>query len=353
MRTFTVISDLHIGVVRSAGTTPVTAFALRRYALDCFEDLLIQAEDSDLLINGDLFDTDSIPYMDLLHTHKLLRDWLLRNLESKLILPPGNHDLSKTTATMSSQQFLTYLLQAEFGERVHSPREGEAITVAGEKGWVIPHMPNQELFDIEIEKVPKVKYLFLHCNYDNKFAMQSDHSLNLSPEQARKLPVERIVLGHEHQRSMHLAGKVQVIGNQFPTSVADCLGNKDKYMALITADKFELIPTWVGSESFFRVNWQDGGTVPDTAQFIRVEGDVSAAEATAAINAITKLRKSHSAFVVTNAVAIAGRDESQHAISLESATNFNVVEALMKRLAKHPKWVAKVKTLMEKNNVTG
>ena len=349
----TVINDIHVGVIRSAGTTPATAFALRRWALAQLSDLLDQADDSDLLINGDLFDTESIPYMDLLETHRLLREWFQRNPRSRLILPPGNHDLSKTTTTMSSQQFLTYLLQAEFGLRVDAPRKGEPITVAGHAGWVIPHMPNQELFDLELKKVPSVKYLFLHCNYDNNFAAQSDHSLNLSSAQADALPVDCIILGHEHQRSTHMGGKVCVIGNQFPTSVADCLGNADKYMALITSDKLELIPTWEGAKSFQRVDWRDALTVPPWVEFIRVEGQATAAEATAAVNTITKLRKAHKAFVVTNAVQIEGRDDAEaHKVSLESATNFDVIAALLKRLEKKPNWVAKIKGLMEKNDLS-
>lgn len=352
MKPFVVINDTHIGVIRSAGTTPVTAYALRQFALEQFDSLLARADGCDLLINGDLFDTDHIPYADLLETYKMLAEWIITNKDSTLYLPPGNHDLSKTTTTMSSQQFLCSLLKALVPSRVVVPVKGEAITVAGAPGWIIPHMPNQEQFDIELQKVPKVKYLFLHCNFDNGFAAEADHSLNLSKEQATKLDVERIVLGHEHQRTMGLTGKVMVPGNQFPTSVADCLGNKDKYMTVITDDKFELVPTWEGAGSFQRVDWRELSKADASSQFIRVEGEASDAEAPAVVTAISKLRKAHNAFVITNAVKIAGRDDTQVAESMEKVANFNVVHALMALLEKkNPVWTAKVKTIMEKNDV--
>lgn len=352
MKPFAVINDLHIGVLRAAGTTPQTAFALRRYALGQFQ-LLLDATDGDLLINGDLFDTEHIPYSDLLETYQMIARWAIDNPDSVIILPPGNHDLSKTTTTMSSQQFLTHLLQALLGERVIVPTEGMPITVAGAAGWVIPHMTNQELFDLELAKVPAVKYLFLHANYDNKFAVQSDHSLNLSREQAEKLPVERIVLGHEHQRRMELVGKVMIPGNQFPASVADCLGNKDKYMTLITDTSFELKQVWVGEGSFLRCDWRDLGNVDPDAQFVRVEGDASTSEAAQVVTAISKLRKAHNAFVITNAVKIEGREADASMETMEKAANFNVVQALMTLLEKkNPAWAGKVKTVMEKNNVS-
>lgn len=349
---FAVINDTHGGVIRSAGTTPATAYALRQWVIQQIASLLQRASGCDLLINGDLFDLEHIPYADLLAIYTLIGQWLVDNPDSILYLPPGNHDLAKTLTTMSSQQFLTNLLSM-FGDRVVVPTAGQAITVAGAKGWVIPHMTNQELFDLELEKVPPVKYLFLHCNFDNKFAQQSDHSLNLSAEQAEKLPVERIVLGHEHQRRVALTGKVMVTGNQFPTSVADCLGNKDKYMAMITPTNFELQQVWVGEGSFVRVNWRELNLIaPDHGQFIRVEGEATASEAPLVVQSISKLRKVHQAFVITNATTIEGRDADSK-VDVGAIANLNVVSLLMDALAKkNPAWAVKVKTIMEKNNVS-
>lgn len=350
-RPFAIINDTHGGVIRSAGTTPYTAYALRQWVIQQIASLLQRASGCDLLINGDLLDSESVPYSDLLAIYELIAQWMIDNKDCTLYLPPGNHDLSKTTTTMSSQQFLTKLLVAMFGGRVVAPTAGTAIQVAGDKGWVIPHMPNQELFDLELERVPKVKYLFVHCNYDNKFAAQSDHSLNMSKEQAEKCAAQQIIFGHEHQRKMALTGKVVIIGNQFPTSVADCLGNTDKYMGMIT-DKLQLEPVWEGEGSFVKADWRELGDVPPDAQFVRVEGDALASEAPAVVSTISKLRKSHGAFVITNATTVEGRDQSVAAVSMESVANFNVVAELMNMLEKKsPAWTAKVKAIMEKNNV--
>lgn len=353
MKPFCVINDLHIGVVRSAGTTPLTAWQLRQYVLSQLDRLLMTADDHDLLINGDLFDTDHIPYVDLGVTFQALSKWLTRNPDSMLYLPLGNHDRSKTSTTMSSCQFLISLLKGFAPDRVKSEDAGWAIDVAGQSGWVIPHMANQDLFDAELAKVPEVKFLFLHCNYDNKFAVHSDHSLNLSKEAAEKLPVQTIIMGHEHQRKMALTGKVQITGNQFPTSVADCLGNNDKRMVTIT-ELGQIIwhTTWEAAGSFVECDWHELATLAADAQFVRVTGKATASEAAAVPQAIAKVRRAHSAYVITNGVQFESRDGTLDAQTLEDVQSFNVMQRLMEFLRKkNPKWEAKVRELLEGSDV--
>lgn len=341
-----VINDTHIGAIRSGGTNPNSAFALRTYILERFNALLDAASDGDLLINGDLFDTFSIPYIDLLATFDALIHWLSNG--HRLHLAAGNHDLSKTTSTMSSFQFLARLLGKHPSVSVYEePRRLDGY----EDISVIPHVANQDLFDLALTRVPKdTKYLFLHCNFNNKFAQQQDHSLNLSAEQAQALSVERIVLGHEHQRSMHLTGKVMVPGNQIPSSVADCLGNREKFMTVISDTKMEFVPVWEAKGSFERANWHELAKVPADAQFIRVEGEASASEAPAVVSLISKLRQKHTAFVITNAVAIEGRKGDVEGATLEKVQSFNVLEALMDKIKKS-EWQVKIRKLMEDHNV--
>jgi metallophosphoesterase superfamily enzyme len=329
---FYVINDNHNGAIRSGGTTPKSAWALRQYLLAEFCAIVQATDGGVLMILGDLLDTHAIPYSDLLEVYTILLDWVRRNPDTGLILVPGNHDLSKTTTTMSSFQFLCKLLSAESNVTVVD--EPKAVNVAGNVGWVIPHMPNQDLFDIALESVPpNVKYLFLHCNFDNKFAQEADHSLNLSQAQAEKLPVERIIIAHEHQRKIGLSGKVILPGNQTPSSVADCLGNKEKYMLRIT-DKIEYIPTWQRESSFIEMDWRALADTPEGAQFVRVTGEASAVEASAVVTAISKLRNTHDAFVITNAVSLEGRSLDAPAASLEAVQGFNILEAVLKKLNK-------------------
>lgn len=328
MGKLTVINDIHAGVVRSGGTTLKTAWALRQFVLSRFSTLL-KMVNTDLLILGDLLDAYSIPYTDLLEVYFELQSWCTAHPDCKLFLVPGNHDLSKTVATMSSFQFLTKLLSG-LPNVVILDKPGR---LKGHDAYIIPHVINQEQFDIEIDKVPDdVATLYLHCNYDNKFAQQSDHSLNLLAARALKLPVKHIVFAHEHQRKKAMNGKVQVIGNQIPSSVADCIGNDAKFMLEVDGDNLTFHEVWAAKDSFQRVDWRALGEADASAQFIRVEGDAAASEANTVVSAISKLRSKHDAFVITNAVKIEGRGAVGETQSLEKVQSYDVREALMRRL---------------------
>lgn len=328
MRPLFVISDVHIGAQRSAGTTPASALLLRRGLLFGFQQLLERANGCDLLINGDLFDATNIALMDLYAAMHIAGDWLARNPEGTIYLPPGNHDLSKNSETFSSFDFFANYLRTEYGARVVVPRE--ACKMFDRSAWIVPHMPNQDLFDLELKKIPPCDYLFLHCNFDNKFAAQADHSLNLSPEMAQMLLAKWIVIGHEHQAKTALDGKVRIIGNQIPSSVADCLGNATKWALKILSDNHHWIETWYAEESFAQVDWKDLREIDNSpTEFIRVTGDATAAEASAVVTAIAKFRQKSSSLVITNAVLIDGHDASEMEVSLEQIQAFDVMTELL------------------------
>lgn len=276
-----VLNDLHLGVIRTAGTTPASALALRKFALDKLAAILSSAKE-DVAILGDLFDTFSIPMQDLLDTYRILNKWLEGGY--KLYLIAGNHDLSKDSTKLSSFQFLAKLL------------EGPNCTYLQGAGWLdeskgiyaISHCLNQDPLDMHLANVPKCKYLLVHANYDNHFAVQSDHSLNISREQAEELPCEKIVFAHEHHSRTALSGKVFVCGNQFPTSVSDCLDKDNKYAHRLTATGIEKIETWNKSD-FIDMPWN---ALTDTsAKFIRISGTAKPEEATAATEAVANLRR--------------------------------------------------------------
>lgn len=100
----TVLNDCHLGANRSAGTTPSTKLILRQRLLDQFIELL--PRDSDLMILGDLFDTFDINPLDFYYTFTALNNWLIANPTKSLYLVAGNHDLSKTSTTVSSFELL-------------------------------------------------------------------------------------------------------------------------------------------------------------------------------------------------------------------------------------------------------
>jgi len=332
--TLSILNDVHIGAQRSAGTTPQTAHQLRQDLLSAFEDTLYSV-DGDLMILGDLFDSQDIAKPDLLRTFLILSDWLARS-SGTLYLVPGNHDLSKSSLQMSAFELLGGLLTETHNEgRVVYMKEAGMTPY----GYVIPHVPNQDLFNMELEKVPECDVLYVHCNYDNGFAACSDHSLNLSKEWAEKLPVKHIVFAHEHQGGTELGGKVAIIGNQFPSSVSDCLGNMLKNRLVVdvehTSDTtaethFTYVTTWEAEGDFSEQNWRE---LKDTGRFIRVVGDATAGEADDVARTLAKFRSQAKALVITNAVRVEGfSDNETLVLTHEEVTNFNVREALREYL---------------------
>lgn len=319
-----VISDNHIGAIRSGGTTPATQWALRQHLLKAFESLL--PDSGDLLINGDLFDTASIPVSDVLKTYELLADWLQNNPSSTLYSSAGNHDLSKTSTTMSSFQFLGKLLSRSFPSRyVHIE-----VPTLTPYGYVIPHLANQDLFDAALEATPECELVFLHANYDNGFAQNSDQSLNVTKEQASALPCKHVIFGHEHHgRRM---GKVLIPGNQQASSVADWISPGDKYSITVSDGKVHFNCEASRSIEYTELNWRN---LEETEHlFIRVVGDATQEESHEVVNALAAFRRRSKALVITNAVQVLsaeGLSENFEA-TLEAAKGFDVIKCLLETL---------------------
>lgn len=335
----TTINDLHLGAKRTGGTTPTSAEALRRYLLDEFRDL-INNVNTDLLINGDWLDAFWIDLRDLLQVYDITCNWLLKHPELRLYASRGNHDVAKDSTKTSSFDFLVSLLEGRFGAQVFPILAPTALPE--HDAYVIPHLVNQETFDAALSTVPEVSYLYLHCNYDNEFAVHADHSLNLSEAQAKALPVKHTIIAHEHQAKTALDGKVVVVGNQFPSSIADCLNNATKHY-LVGTDR---VCWWEAARDFAEQDWRNLENGP---RFVRVVGEASAQQASDVVAAIARFRAATDAFVVTNAVQIAGlSDGDQLSSSLEQITSFSVLEALLEILT--PAEGATVKKLLEGSN---
>lgn len=314
-----ILSDLHIGAIRAAGTTPATQYALRKHTLSEFKRLL--PTQGDLLLNGDTFDTNNIPISDVLETYIILNDWLTQNPQSKLYNSTGNHDQSKTSTVLSSFQFLGKLLKLAQPDRyVHI--EEPMMTP---HGYVIPHLRNQDLFSHAMSQVPACDFLFLHANFDNGFAAQSDQSLNVSREQAEMCKARLIIFGHEHHK--RIVGKVVIPGNQIATSVSDWLSPQDKGYVTVTDGKLSYHLSKARAEEFVELDWQ--ALEVSDHKFIRVIGDATGEQASDVVNAINKFRKSSDAFVITNAVSIAtGGLKLDFDTTLASVQRFSVMDAL-------------------------
>ena len=314
-----VINDLHLGCNRTGGTTPDSAAALKRYMATKLESVLFKAK-GDLIVMGDLFDSYTVPNDVLLNTYEQFKDW--QCWKHNLYMVPGNHDLSKDSSKLSSFALLCKLLGVDCLK---------GLTNLDDNIYTLSHCVNQEEFDLMLAKVPYCSYLLVHCNYDNNFAVNSDHSLNMSKAQAEECKATKIYFAHEHHAREALGGKVFIGGNQFPSSVSDCLDKQDKYMYKLNEGNIMLEPTWT-VDNFAEVDWKH--PEPTNAEFVRIVGHALPAEAAAMADFIASYRKTSEAYVVTNGVTV-GEDAEVDALnlaSLEALQAFNVRMALQEYL---------------------
>ena len=330
MKPLYVANDTHIGVIRG-GTTPFTSYKLRQEVLQGFGNLLDKCKGGNVLLNGDIFDSSNVLFADLWGATEACSKFLAADPTATMTAILGNHDLMRNTANMSSFGLFCKILESSFGSRFISVCEPAAMPEYN--AYIIPHLLNQDRFNEALKDVPACSYLFLHCNYSNKFAVQSDASLNLSEDQARACKAERIIIAHEHHARTALRGKVVITGNQLVTAVADCLLETEKSMLRITlAEGIERIPVWQAEGDFDQQDWR---SLKDTgARFIRVTGNATAAEASEVVSAISRFRSKSEALVITNATTIEGyEDQEELALNAENITSFDVKSALMELLS--------------------
>lgn len=342
---YLVLNDLHLGVSRVGGTTIDSAQALRAYGHAQFSKLLEMADVEmcqKVIINGDLADQYNLPLAEALEIYETMDTFLRDNPFKDIVLACGNHDLSKDSSKLGTIEFVGALLSMKYPDRftlVTKPQQFGDV-------YVLPHVVNQDVFELELGRIPEgVRYLLLHSNWDNKFAAEAEHSLNLDRAQAKAITARgiTIVMGHEHQGRESMKGKVVVVGNQFASSVSDCLthgdGQKDgtKRALIIEDGEHRFIPTWGpdGAEGWFaRLDWRDLKDVEEEGRgFIRVEGDASEAEAADVIKAISAFRQRSKSFVVANAVKVETAESLEEvAAAIADIRNVSVLELMLELL---------------------
>ena len=322
-----VINDIHADPARVGGTTEASREALQSYTVNKFVNLLYASKDADyLIILGDLFNKARADNWTFLEVYDAITDFIASAPDCKVILVRGNHDSkSKERQNICSLELLAEILLGQvtfvFDEPYQFQHEGKFHLI-------VPHMFNQEQFDAELSEVDSnVDFLYLHANIDNSFSV-GDHSLNVSKDQIKTLNDKgvTVICGHEHQRRRPFPN-VHVIGNQFPTSIADCRGNAEKFMLTIKDGQISKERAWSAAGNYYDVPVELLDTVPDTAQFVRVGGEVAKADFAKVIQEVDKFRRRSSAFVVSNAVSVTVENQVLRA---EEVTNINVVELLIK-----------------------
>lgn len=331
-----VINDVHIGFRRTGGTTPESQEALRSYLFSEFATFLNMAKGQELAIVGDLFDDFEIAPRDWLQTYGLLSDFLDNG--GVLILVAGNHDWAPRANRVSCFEMLAKVLQSQFANVVlvgidQVYKHGQTTFVA--------HCSNQDIFEAKLKEVWEEckagDRIFLHANFDNNFAAQSDHSLNVSRELAKSFISHgaTLIFAHEHQHRTSFAEEVLVLGNQWPTSIIDCLGNDEKW-GYDFQGSVSKISTWTrnGSYGYREFDWRE---IPPTLPegFVRITGKASSGEASEVIDVIAKLRRSAlpTTFVIGNAVKVEGLIEvEQLPDQFEAAKRFDVMEFISQHM---------------------
>ena len=342
MKPILILNDLHLGVRRVAGTTPESAMLLRkRLVSDLSYTLNKHAQDKDVLVLGDVFDDFLVSPEDLWDAFLAFTTVLDRG--HRLVLVKGNHDEAPRGNAKSSFSLLADLLTFSYPDQMTVVSDEGHLIV--EQGLiVIPHMPNNDLFALELENVARFNegYLLTHCNMMPPDVYgKHDHSLSIDVDTAKRLAEHFVILNaHEHQHIHYPIGKgIQCLGNQCPSSVADCLANGKrqadgkKYAWVIDDNGLSKIETWSADEHFLRVDWRDLDNVGDY-DFIRVEGTAKAEEAALVVDAIAKLRGKHSGFVISNAVQIDGQEGLEEAaqVTFDNVKGFDVMSALLAEL---------------------
>lgn len=300
-----ILNDLHLGVRRQGGTTKKSREALETLMIDEFESCLETPHDY-LIILGDLFDRRNV------EEHVMARVVNLLQRESCVIVA-GNHDLEGIyDHTMSSAEFVARISNSRWVTRPEKFIELQ----------IIPHMHSQEEFNKAIQECPDDTILLVHCNIDSPFA-HGDHSLNLSLAQMKDLADRGVdvIAGHEHTKRQVM--NVTILGNQFPSSISDCIGG-DKYLHVLEGEEIEEICTWS------KKNYHSSHEIPSKQyDFINITGECELAEYPAIVKEVAELRKSSDAFIVKNSVKV---KEFTAENSVEEITKFNITEMLLEEI---------------------
>lgn len=331
-----IINDVHISVQRQGGTTPLSQSSLRGYQFAALRRLL-ETDEQHLVCAGDLFDSFEVPSRDLIETYEVFSNWLSQN--RRLTLIAGNHDNSSRADKVSSFTLLGRVLSDQYGQAVR-------VIDINQSGFVEPrvhavaHHANQALFnealDAALTKADQFDFLILHCNLNNTFAQQSDHSLDISADRARdfKEAGVHVLLAHEH--NPRIVGNVTVLGCQTPTSVLDCLDSPEKFAHTLNDGELKKIRTWDrnGEHGYHEVDWRILHIDPIMNGFVRVTGKADADEASEVVNQIARFRQKSNAFVIGNAVQVAGLIEVEELPkSFEAARRFDVMEYISAHLS--------------------
>lgn len=287
MSTITLFTDPHLGTDRGAHTTRQSSARLKQALFDQAMSI-VKSTEHPLYCLGDLFDKATNSEATILQGYEVA---------SKCALTiAGNHDLLNREGVVTSLSALK-----EMGVPIcATPDLSTPYFEHHGAIYVVPHHASQVIFEqalvLAAEHAAKLReglasYLLLHCNYNFNLAVE-DNTLNLPEPLAAEIgeSFDHIFIGHEHNWSTHLDGKVVVMGNTHPTSYHDL---SDKYVYHLDLETAKYIKECVWSMDKRYLEVRLGDPIPDLAgiQFINVVGQEavgSAAEVSDYINSLWK-----------------------------------------------------------------
>lgn len=276
----TLMTDPHLGVNRQAHTTRTSA---QRLQDQLYEQAMgvVQRAKHPVFCLGDLFDK-------AFNQERIIAQGIKVASGCRMTLS-GNHDETNREGTITSLQ-----LVEEAGAPIcRAPdlsnpyfEHFDGTQQAGV--YMVPHHASQELFlaacqdaanHAAVHRDGMASVLMLHCNYDFPLAI-TDNTLNLPAEFAEQLleNFDLIFIGHEHNGSTHLDGRVVVMGNTHPTSFHD-VGDKYIYHLDLETAEYEKELIWSEKSRYREVKL--GEAIPDLlgVQFVDVVGQDTAANA--------------------------------------------------------------------------
>lgn len=318
---YVIINDLHLGLTRRTGATPESLKAFNAFQFDVFREIVqtVNFEDT-LIILGDLFHGPDVGYDTLWSAYEILNC-----VRGDIVLVRGNHDNNKDLTKTSAFDMLGKLLPSTMV--ISAPYKFSAEMT------IIPHLPTQKMFDEAVaEAAEKSSILLFHANFDCGFAVNSDHSLNLSPEQAAMFNL--CIGGHEH--NARNVRNVRMLGSQLPCNIQEA--EREKFYHTWDGEG-DPVPVHAPVEFVYdEIDWHDLNPVQEnmTANFVRVIGGANPEEAATVIQEVAAFREDSSAFFVSNSVKIGELDMGEIEEAAEDSLHiFNPRTELMLCLPQH------------------
>jgi DNA repair exonuclease SbcCD nuclease subunit len=283
----TFIGDIHLGVERTAHTTPAGRARLRRAVHELAFRLTGEesgAGSSPILL-GDLFDKAR-------NTDEVLVQG--NNVASNCAaVLAGNHDLVNRDGAETSLSLLAKQRRASRLNLVlpnySRPEAFHLMEDDGTQVIGVPYQPTQGAFLQALEHAKEVcspafsrHVLCLHCDYELGF--EAPETVNILTRGAAEGLLEHfdyVFCGHEHNSRELFGGRLVMAGSIMPMSFSEM---SDKFIWRLGDGKVEKVRVWSAEERYRSMSpcLGDGPvlseTLADGVQFVQISGTATASE---------------------------------------------------------------------------